>query len=155
MNEIRWLIRRDMEEVLDIEKHSFSHPWTEEEFLTCLRQPNCIGAVYDDGEVLGFMIYELHRGCLNLLNLAVLPRYRRNGIGRALVLRLIGKLDIQRRQKVTTLVRSDNIEARAFFMSLGFRQLGLRKNYYVDCGVQDDAVELAYVLGVSAATASQ
>ena len=42
--QIRWLIRRDMDEVLSIEQGSFEYPWTEEEFLCCLRQRNCIGS---------------------------------------------------------------------------------------------------------------
>ena len=43
--QIRWLIRRDMDDVLAIERASFQFPWTEEEFLCCLRQRNCIGTV--------------------------------------------------------------------------------------------------------------
>ena len=40
---IRWMIRRDMPEVLAIEHASFEYPWCEEEFLRVLRQRNCIG----------------------------------------------------------------------------------------------------------------
>src|SRR5690348_3144654 len=59
---IRWMIRRDMPEVLQTEQHSFEFPWTEEDFLRCLRQRNCIGMVAEQGEkVVGFMIYELHK----------------------------------------------------------------------------------------------
>ena len=43
--QIRWMIRRDMPEVLDIERLSFEFAWTEEDFLCCLRQRNCIGMV--------------------------------------------------------------------------------------------------------------
>jgi len=42
---IRWMIRRDMPEVLDIESGSFEFPWSEEDFIRCLRQRNCIGMV--------------------------------------------------------------------------------------------------------------
>ena len=42
---IRWMIRRDMPEVLQTEQESFEHSWTEEDFLRCLRQRNCIGMV--------------------------------------------------------------------------------------------------------------
>jgi ribosomal-protein-alanine N-acetyltransferase len=41
--QIRWMIRRDMPEVLEIERQSFEFSWTEEDFLCCLRQRNCIG----------------------------------------------------------------------------------------------------------------
>ena len=47
---IRWMIRRDMPEVLAIEHASFEYPWCEEEFLRVLRQRNCIGMVAEHGE---------------------------------------------------------------------------------------------------------
>ena len=40
---IRWMIRRDMPEVLAIEAASFEFPWLEDDFIRCLRQRNCIG----------------------------------------------------------------------------------------------------------------
>ena len=60
--DIRWMIRRDMAEVLATETEGFEFPWLEEDFIRCLRQRNCIGMVaeYDD-RVVGFMIYELHK----------------------------------------------------------------------------------------------
>ena len=48
--QIRWMIRRDMPEVLDIEQQSFEFAWTEEDFLCCLRQRNCIGMVAERQE---------------------------------------------------------------------------------------------------------
>ena len=80
--QIRWMIRRDMPEVLRIENDSFEFNWTEEDFLACLRQRNCIGMVAEyDGRVVGFMIYELHKTRLHILNFAVAPGFRQ--IGRA------------------------------------------------------------------------
>jgi len=59
--QIRWLIRRDMPEVLEIERANFEYTWTEEDFLCCLRQRNCIGMVAEIAHnIEGFMIYELH-----------------------------------------------------------------------------------------------
>ena len=79
---IRWMIRRDMPEVLQTEQESFEYAWTEEDFLRCLRQRNCIGMVAEQGEkVVGFMIYELHKAKLHILNFAVNPAWRRNGVG--------------------------------------------------------------------------
>ena len=48
---IRWMIRRDMPEVLDIENQAFEFPWTEEDFIRCLRQRNCIGMVAELDQV--------------------------------------------------------------------------------------------------------
>ena len=79
--QIRWLIRRDMHDVLTIERASFDHPWTEEDFLCCLRQRNCIGMVAEhDHRIIGFMIYELHKSKLRVLNFATTPDMRRHGI---------------------------------------------------------------------------
>ena len=89
---IRWMIRRDMPEVLDIERASFEFPWSEEDFIRCLRQRNCIGMVAEHGErVVGFMIYELHKTRLHILNFAVAADVRRRGVGR----QMIDKLDRQ------------------------------------------------------------
>src|ERR671912_367951 len=75
---IRWMIRRDMPEVLAIEEQSFEFPWSEEDFIRCLRQRNCIGMVAEHNErVVGFMIYELHKTRLHVLNFAVNASYRR------------------------------------------------------------------------------
>src|SRR5438132_482883 len=90
---IRWMIRRDMPEVLQTEQESFEYSWTEEDFLRCLRQRNCIGMVAEQGErVVGFMIYELHKAKLHILNFAVHPHYRRGGVGAQMVQKRISKL---------------------------------------------------------------
>jgi hypothetical protein len=82
---IRWMIRRDMPEVLQTEQESFEFAWTEEDFLRCLRQRNCIGMVAEQGEkVVGFMIYELHKSKLHILNCGhrrLLSRRRRGRDG--------------------------------------------------------------------------
>ena len=71
---IRWMIRRDLPTVLEIEESNFEFPWTEDDFLRCLRQRNCIGMVVElDDEIVGFMIYELHTNRLHILNFAVAP----------------------------------------------------------------------------------
>ena len=137
--QIRWLIRRDMPEVMEIERASFPTPWTDDDFLHCLRQRNCIGMVAErDHCILGFMVYELHRGKLVILNFAVHPEHRRNGVGAAMVVRLTDKLSQQRRNQITLDIRSDNFEAQAFFRDQGFLCHGITRGFY------DDTAEDAY-----------
>src|SRR5438874_13513583 len=86
---IRWMVRRDMPEVMVTERASFEYSWTEDDFLRCLRQRNCIGMVAEiDDRVVGFMIYELHKSRLHILNFAVHPNVRRTGIGGLMVAKL-------------------------------------------------------------------
>jgi ribosomal-protein-alanine N-acetyltransferase len=138
---IRWMIRRDMPEVLQTEQESFEYSWTEEDFLRCLRQRNCIGMVAEQGEhVVGFMIYELHKAKLHILNFAVHPQYRRVGVGAQMVAKLISKLSSHRRTRITLEVRETNLPAQLFFRSQGFRAVRVLRGFYEDSG--DDAEEV-------------
>lgn len=140
---IRWMIRRDMPEVLQTEQESFEYSWTEEDFLRCLRQRNCIGMVAEAGEkVVGFMIYELHKSKLHILNFAVSPAGRRAGIGGQMVAKLISKLSSHRRTRITLEVRETNLGAQLFFRAQGFRALRVLRSYYEDSG--EDAFLMQY-----------
>ncbi|MBL8794873.1 MAG: ribosomal protein S18-alanine N-acetyltransferase [Planctomycetia bacterium] len=140
---IRWMIRRDMPEVLLTEQESFEFAWTEEDFLRCLRQRNCIGMVAEQGErVVGFMIYELHKSKLHILNFAVNPSQRRAGIGGQMVSKLIGKLSSHRRTRITLEVRETNLAAQLFFQKQGFRAVRVLRSYYEDTG--EDAFLMQY-----------
>lgn len=139
--QIRWLIRRDMEEVLDIEQASFESPWNEQDFLTCLRQRNCIGMVAEQNHrVVGFMIYELHKAKLRVLNFAVDPEARRRGVGSQMVQRLVDKLSQQRRKEIILEVRETNLHAQLFFARQEFRAVSVLRDHY------DDTCEDAYVM---------
>jgi ribosomal-protein-alanine N-acetyltransferase len=138
---IRWMIRRDMPEVLDIENISFEFPWIEDDFIRCLRQRNCIGMVAEHEErVVGFMIYELHKNQLHILNFAVHAEFRRRGVGRQMVAKLMGKLSHQRRNRILLEVRETNLLAQLFFRDLGFRAVTVLRDFY------DDTTEDAYLM---------
>jgi ribosomal-protein-alanine N-acetyltransferase len=141
---IRWMIRRDMPEVLDIERASFEFPWFEEDFIRCLRQRNCIGMVAEHAErVVGFMIYELHKTRLHILNFAVANNLRRRGVGRQMIDKLVGKPSSQRRTEITLEVRETNLAAQIFFRESSFRATSVLRDFY------DDSPEDAYVMQYS------
>jgi ribosomal-protein-alanine N-acetyltransferase len=138
---IRWMIRRDMREVLDIEQTSFEFPWLEEDFIRCLRQRNCIGMVAEHGDrVVGFMIYELHKSRLHILNFAVCDQARHRGVGQQMIDKLISKLTSQRRTRISLEVRETNLVAQLFFKASGFRATSVLRSYY------EDSPEDAYVM---------
>ena len=142
---IRWMIRRDMPEVLQTEQESFEYAWTEEDFLRCLRQRNCIGMVAEQGEkVVGFMIYELHKNKLHILNFAVHPSCRRLGVGAQMTAKLVSKLSSHRRTRITLEVRETNLGAQLFFRSQAFRAVRVLRGFYEDSG--EDAFLMQYKL---------
>lgn len=141
---VRWMIRRDMREVLDIEQEAFEFPWSDEDFTRCLRQRNCIGMVAEAGDsVVAFMIYELHRSRLHVLNFAVARSHRRYGIGTRMMEKLVGKLTPERRSRIVLEVRETNLPAQLFFRALGFRATSVLRDFYQD--TTEDAYLMHYV----------
>ena len=141
---IRWMIRRDMPEVLAIEHAGFEFPWCEEEFLRVLRQRNCIGMVAELGErVVGFMIYELHKSKLNILDFAVHPEFRRQGVAAQMVEKLVGKLSSHRRTRIVLNLRETNLPAQVFFRAQGFKAIEVVREHYAD--TSEDAYLMNYL----------
>ena len=140
---IRWHVRQDMPRVLAIEQASSALPWTEEDFLRRLRQRNCIGMVAEcDGcRIAGFMFYELHQDCLDLLNLSVHPSYRLQGIGSQLVNSLTVKLSPRRRTRLNALLPESNLPGQLFLRSQGFIADCVHRSYYSN---GDDAYDFHY-----------
>lgn len=141
---VRWMLRADMKEVLDIENRSFDYPWSEADFINYLRQRNCMGMVADCGDkISGYMIYELHKTRLHLLNFAVDYDFRRCRVGSAMVQKLINKLHINTyRDRILLEVRETNLDAQLFFRSLGFVYRNTFRNYYSD--TDEDAYLMEY-----------
>jgi ribosomal-protein-alanine N-acetyltransferase len=135
------MIRRDMPDVLDIERQCFEFPWSDEEFVRSLRQRNCIGMVAEhEDRVVGFMIYELHKTRIHVLNFAVAPEFRRRGVGTQMVAKLVSKLSSQRRSRIMLEVRETNLAAQLFFRESGFRAVSVLHAFY------DDTPEDAYLM---------
>jgi ribosomal-protein-alanine N-acetyltransferase len=134
--------------VLQIEGQCFEFPWSEEDFIRCLRQRNCIGMVAEHEErVLGFMIYELHKTRLHVLNFAVHPDHRHRGVGTAMVQKLVSKLSYQRRNRILLEVRETNLVAQLFFREAGFRAISVLRDFYHD--TTEDAYLMQYLYPTS------
>lgn len=146
---IRWMIRHDMPSVLAIEQASFDVPWSEEDFLHALRQRSIIGMVAEQGDVIhGFMIYELCKSRLHILNMAVGTHTRRRGVGSAMVAKLVSKLSPERRTRLTLEVRETNLAAQLFYRAQGFKAKRVLRGFYDDTG--EDAFLMQYKLPVAA-----
>lgn len=139
---IRWMIRRDYDEVLEIEQLCFPNPWTEDDFIRALRQRFCIGKIAEtEDQILGFMVYELHKTRIDLLNLAVHPSCWRRSVGSQLVGNLKDKLtESYARKRLTVPVREGNTDAQLFFRAMDFRCVNVMRDYY------DDTDEAAYLM---------
>ncbi len=149
---IRWMIRRDMHDVLAIDAASFPEPWDEEYFLRQLRCRDVIGMVAEgpsptgahDGPVLGSMVYRLHRERLELLRLAVHADHRNRGVGRAMLDKLIGKITSHRRTTIDLQVGESNLPAQLWLRACGFRATTVLRDAYEGSATTEDAYRFEY-----------
>lgn len=151
MIKTRWMHSGHLEEVLQIEKSAFTNPWTEQDFLSALRQKNCIAMVAVDGYpnemVLGFVLYELHDAKLVIINMA--SKYHRCGVGRIMVNKLKAKLSPSRRHTIETTVRDDSLTMQLFLRSLGFKAVSVLRRFFNDDDA--DGYVMQYALPVECA----
>ncbi len=142
--QIRWMIRRDLPTVLEIEQTSFPKPWTEDCFIQALRQRNCIGMVAEvNEEVVGFIIYELNKKRINVINMAVSPDWRNKGIATDMLNKLKAKLSVNRRDRIEANVAESNLDAQIFFKMQSFLCIKINKNFYVED--KEDAYLFEYI----------
>lgn len=146
MVRVRWMVRRDFREVLDIENLCFDYPWSESDLIESLRQRNCIGAVAESecGLIQGYCIYELFPSYITITSLAVHPDVQGQGIGSGIVNRIKDKLDYGKRVRIKTLVRESNFPAQMFFKSAGFIATEVVKGGYEE--TDEDGYLFQYVI---------
>lgn len=136
---IRWMIRRDMEAVLAIERVCFAPPRTEEALIDLLKNRAVIGMVIERGEqVRGFMIYELHKCRMHLLDFAVDPEHQRQGLGRQMLFKLKDKLSPCRRTGLSAIVPESNLPAQLFFQAQGFRCIGIKPGCFAPANAEPE-----------------
>jgi [ribosomal protein S18]-alanine N-acetyltransferase len=130
---IRWMIRRDLPEVLTLESVFNSRdPWLEEDFLHCLRQRNCIGMVVECGEtVVGFMVYELHKQRLELTRIAVTIQGQEELFER-LITKLMGKLSAHRRNRLCMTVDERDTHIHLALKANGLEAIRVEREWWTD-----------------------
>ena len=127
----REMLVEDLEQVVDIEQKLFSVPWTKEGFLTYLMKKDTMFFVVEEKErILGYcsMMTVLDEG--DILNVAVRSDRQKEGIGQFLVDSMLRMAEMQGIKLVHLEVRQGNGTARRLYQRLGFKEDGLRRNYY-------------------------
>jgi len=128
---IRWLLKKDVPVVMAIEQASFVYPWAMHDMTRCLKEPRCFGKVAVEGDqVIGYMVYDLSPGRIQLLNLAVACDCRRQGVGRAMIDHLKHKLGCYntKRTVLGATVWERNLPGQLFFRACGFRAVAIIRN---------------------------
>ena len=129
-----------IKEVLEIERLTFSDPWSENAFIKCLKDVNChyFTALFEN-KVIGHAGYWGVLDEAQIYNVAVAESYRNKGIGKMLLNKLIAfALKEDGRKRFLLEVRAGNISAIRLYEGLGFKKDGIRPKFYSN--PEEDAV---------------
>lgn len=114
-----------------LERECFADPWSQQSIASELHNPLSLWLVAQEGQtLLGYVGSQTCRDETDMMNIAVSPASRRQGVARALIEALVSALRVRGSKQLTLEVRASNGPARQLYESLSFLQVGLRKNYY-------------------------
>ena len=147
--EIRRLAYADLPQVVAVERRAFATPWSLAMFVLELSKPSgiCLGArpsppregsregggrAGRDRDLAGYVICSRYDAAFHVMNVAVDPDRRREGIASALLTSLLERAG--RDARLTLEVRRSNAGAIALYEGFGFRSVGVRRRYYADTG---------------------
>ena len=118
-------------QIAQLEKICFSDPWSERSIASELDNNLAFWLVAVEGEtVAGYIGSQTVIEETDMMNVAVHPDFRRQGIAEALVNGLVEHLKAMGSRCLTLEVRASNAPAIALYEKLGFTEIGRRKNYY-------------------------
>lgn len=131
----RPMAQGDLDEVMAIERTSFRYPWSSRFFLEELQVPCARSILAEaDRKIIGYVLVWLLPDEVDIHNIAVHADFRRRGIGRALIERIVEQARDRSSSRVTLEVRVSNSAAQKLYESTGFVVKGVRKGYYSDDG---------------------
>ncbi|MDP2829553.1 MAG: ribosomal protein S18-alanine N-acetyltransferase [Sulfuricellaceae bacterium] len=143
--EARPMVFADIEQVLAVEQTIYAFPWTQGNFTDSLSSGYSCWSLSSAQSLIGYGILMVAAGEGHLLNLGIAAHWQKKGLGRRLLHHLI---DIAKGDGVDMMfleVRPSNTSAINLYLSEGFNEIGLRRNYYPANGGREDAI----VMGLS------
>ena len=130
---IRPMVEGDLEEVMAIERSTYTLPWTEDHFRSeLLNSCSRTFVACSPGRLWGYLVCQIICDEVHLLNLTVHPDFRRCGMARRLIESLIQFCRRHGARRIDLEVRRSNHPALRMYRTFGFRERAVRKGYYPD-----------------------
>ena len=132
--ELRRLALDDLDAIEVIERASYPTPWSRSMFASELAKPSSLsfGAVDETGALVGYLVLSRYVDAWHVMNVAVAPEKRRQGIASALLRRLLDLTKDDADRGYTLEVRVSNVGAISLYERFGFKPKGVRRGYYTD-----------------------
>ena len=132
--ELRRLVLDDLDAIERIERASYRTPWSRSMFASELAKPSSLsfGAIDETGTLVGYLVLSRYVDAWHVMNVAVAPERRRQGIASALLRRLLDLTKADADRGYTLEVRVSNVGAISLYEGFGFKPKGVRRGYYTD-----------------------
>ena len=135
--------------VLSIEEQNSDYPWSQLQFTTSIENSNnlcyCISF---NGKAVAYLIAMLAKDTADILNIGIDPDLQRRGYGKGLLNHLIKELRKRNIGEIFLEVRSGNKSAIQFYKKQGFKEISVRKNYYMKNSKNQSQREDGIIMGM-------
>ncbi len=136
----------DLDAVMAIEPHIYSHPWTRGNFVDSLASGYSAWVLLDGAKIIGYSLMMLVLDEAHLLNLSIDKTYQKRGLGRLLLEHMIASAKQHGAANMFLEVRPSNISAIALYENIGFNEMAIRRGYYPAQNGREDAVLMGLAL---------
>ena len=131
MINIRNMTLDDIESVFEIEKSIFSIPWSKKSFESSISSKDTIYIVATiDEKIVGYLGIYILGDQSDISNVCVQKDYRRMHIAEAMLSYIFDRAKSNNVKEITLEVRESNVAAISLYEKMGFKEIGIRKNYY-------------------------
>jgi ribosomal-protein-alanine N-acetyltransferase len=138
---IRKMHHDDLAAVVEIEMQNYEFPWPESIFKDCFRAMTYSNWVIEapNNLIVGYCIISIAAGEAHIMNVSISPSHQNQGAGRKMLEHMI-EYARPRAEKIFLEVRPSNLVAIALYTKMGFREIGVRKDYYPAKNGRENAV---------------
>ena len=142
----RPMTESDLDAVMAIAPHIYSHPWTRGNFVDSLASGYSAWVLLDGAKIIGYSLMMLVLDEAHLLNLSIAKAYQKRGLGRLLLEHMIANARQHGAANMFLEVRPSNISAIALYENIGFNEMAIRRGYYPAHNGREDAVLMGLAL---------
>ncbi|MFK7863011.1 MAG: ribosomal protein S18-alanine N-acetyltransferase [Pseudohongiellaceae bacterium] len=142
----RTMRNSDLDLVVKNEAAAYAHPWNKRIFVDCLRGGYLCWVLANKQDIVAHGVMSVAIGECHLLTLCVHPDHQRKGLARKMLTLLLERAVKMDAKECFLEVRQSNTPAIELYSSLGFFQVGQRKNYYPGATEREDALILTRTL---------
>jgi len=137
---LRDMTEADLDAVLGIEREVHAHPWTRGNFSDALHSKYLCKVYESEQGMLGYAVLMWAVDEAELLDIAIAAQHQRQGWGRKLLEEMIVLARRNDMRRVVLEVRASNAAAIGLYKSMGFADIGLRRDYYPAENGREDAI---------------